>query len=602
MQNPEKVLKEKKQQRVKHKKTADKMNRRQKKSSIRRWLIGPVAAMGFMIVLSNFISVASLRNVNKEASTIADVYLEGITEISSVQSNMKDLYNLALSHIVATDSDTMIEIVDSVREKQAVLDEELVSYRTYVDSKDNSIYEGILSSYEKAKISIANMMALSADAQNEAAFAIANTDLKNSMNAMSKNIAALVEHAREESSKSREELAVVYRRAFIINVATSVIGILLLLLAVVLIQKKVLSPLAKTEKSLEDIMQDIDRREGDLTKRIKLYGRDEIGSLGGGINAFIERLQNILRMVTNSSQQMNGIAGEVSQSLEKSNGSVMELTAVTEELAATMTEVGRNAGLINESATVVQGEVAQIADRTAKISGHSKEMKAHADRLENTARTNMEQTSQKVNEILAVLNEAIRESESVGQVNSLTDDILNIATQTNLLSLNASIEAARAGEAGKGFAVVASEISHLANESQEAANRIQEINAVVTAAVNHLAEQATDLVTYMNESILPDYEAFVTAGVEYRENATYIEQEMEAFVKKTDRLNDNFNEIADSIDSISRAIDEGVDGVNGTAVSMQTLAMEIDGVSGKMDENQEIAGTLKKETEIFVHL
>lgn len=178
----------------------------------------------------------------------------------------------------------------------------------------------------------------------------------------------------------------------------------------------------------------------------------------------------------------------------------------------------------------------------------------------------------------------------------------HIATQTNLLSLNASIEAARAGEAGKGFAVVASEISHLANESQEAANRIQEINSVVTAAVNHLAGQATDLVTYMNESILPDYEAFVTAGVEYRENASYIENEMETFVKKTDRLNENFNEIANSIDSITRAIEEGVDGVNGTAASMQTLAMEIDGVSGKMDENQEIAGSLKKETEIFVNL
>ena len=112
----------------------------------------------------------------------------------------------------------------------------------------------------------------------------------------------------------------------------------------------------------------------------------------------------------------------------------------------------------------------------------------------------------------------------------------------------------------------------------------------------------TDLVTYLNESILPDYEAFVTAGVEYRENASYIEQEMENFVKKTDRLNENFHEIAASIDSITRAIDEGVEGVNGTAVSMQTLAMEIDGVSGKMDENQEIAGSLKKETEIFVNL
>ncbi len=579
-----------------------KQQRRQKKSSIKGWLIIPVAAMGVMIVLSNFISVVSLRNVNKEASTIADVYLEGITELTSIQSNMKDMHNLALSHIVATDSDTMIELVDSVREKQTQLDEEFEACRVYIDSKDKAIYEGILSSYEKSKTSIANMMALSADTQNEAAFAIANTELKSSMNAMSKNINSLVDNARESSDKTRAELAEVYHRAFVINVTTAVLGLFLLLLAVILINRKVLSPLEKTERSLEDIMQDIDRREGDLTKRIKLYGRDEIGSLGGGINAFIERLQNILRMVTNSSQQMNGIAGEVSESLEKSNSSVMELTAVTEELAATMTEVGRNAGLINENATSVRGEVAEMADRTTKISGHSKDMKAHADHLENTARTNMEQTSRKVNEILDVLNQAIKESESVSQVNSLTDDILNIATQTNLLSLNASIEAARAGEAGKGFAVVASEISHLANESQEAANRIQKINSVVTAAVNHLAEQATDLVSYMNQSILPDYEAFVSAGVEYRENASYIENEMASFVEQTDRLNENFNEIAESIDSISRAIDEGVDGVNGTAASMQTLAMEIDGVSGKMDENQEIAGSLKKETEIFVHL
>lgn len=583
-------------------KISKKQQERQKKSSIKGWLIIPVAAMGLMIVLSNFISVVSLRSVNKEASTIADVYLEGITELTAIQSDMKDMHNLALSHIVATDSDTMIELVDSVREKQTQLDEEFKACRVYIDSKDKAIYEGILSSYEKSKASIANMMALSADTQNEAAFAVANTELKSSMNAMSKNINSLVDHARESSDKTRAELAEVYRRAFIINVTTAVLGLFLLLLAVILINRKVLSPLEKTERSLEDIMQDIDRREGDLTKRIQLYGRDEIGSLGGGINAFIERLQNILRMVTNSSQQMNGIAGEVSESLEKSNSSVMELTAVTEELAATMTEVGRNAGLINESATSVQGEVAEMADRTAKISGHSKNMKAHADQLENTARTNMEQTSQKVNEILDVLNQAIKESESVSQVNSLTDDILNIATQTNLLSLNASIEAARAGEAGKGFAVVASEISHLANESQEAANRIQQINSVVTAAVNHLAEQATDLVSYMNESILPDYEAFVTAGVEYRENASYIENEMASFVEKTDHLNENFNEIAESIDSITRAIDEGVDGVNGTAASMQTLAMEIDGVSGKMDENQEIAGSLKKETEIFVNL
>ena len=93
------------------------------------------------------------------------------------------------------------------------------------------------------------------------------------------------------------------------------------------------------------------------------------------------------------------------------------------------------------------------------------------------------------------LNRAIEDSNSVNQVNSLTDDILNIASQTNLLALNASIEAARAGDAGRGFAVVATEISQLAAASQEAANRIQQINSVVTQAVHNLADNACLLYT-----------------------------------------------------------------------------------------------------------
>ncbi len=579
-----------------------KQNKKKKKTSIKGWLFIPVAAMGVMILISGFVSVTNLRNVNREASTIADTYLEGISRLSDIQSDMKEMHKFALSHIVATDSDTMILLVRSVRELEGRLEEELLRYEVYLADEDRTAYRELLDNYEKVKDSIACMMALSADTQNEAAFAVANTDLKTDMDAISSSVEMMVEHAKNSSDEARMALAEVYRNAFITNLIIAVIGLCMAAAAFFAILRKVLSPLAKTEKSLEDIMSGIDRREGDLTKRVALYGADEIGSLGSGINAFIERLQNILRMVTKSSQQMNGIAGEVSGSLEKSNGSVTELTEVTEHLAATMTEVSRNAGLINESAASVQDEVEDMARSTAEISGHSKRMKAHADDLENTARTNMEKTERKVNEILEVLGKAIKESESVARVNDLTEDILNIAKQTNMLSLNASIEAARAGEAGRGFVVVATEISQLAKESQKAANRIQEINASVRAAVSNLADQSTDLVNYMNESILPDYQSFVSAGAEYRQNASFIEQEMEGFVGKADRLSGNVNAIASSIDTITQAIDEGVEGVNGTASSMQTLAAEIDGVFGRMDENQKIAGSLKKETEIFVNL
>ena len=587
-----KIKKEKKEKALKH----------NQKQSIKGWLILPVAAMGVMILLANLFSIKSLGNVNKGASVIADTYMEAISDLGDIQGDIKDLHNLSLSHIVATDAESMIGLVDSVRAKEAVIAEELDSYQIYLTSDDEAAYQDLTGNFGNIQNTIANMMALSADNQNEAAFALANTELKNGTDAMYADINTLIDHAKAASADARKSLQAVYAQALGLGIVIMIMGVVALAIAILAIQRKVLTPIARTEKSLSAIMKDIDERQGDLTKRIRVYGNDEIGALGKGINAFIERLQNILKTVTDSSLQMNGIAAEVSGSLEKSNGSVMELTAVTEELAATMSEVGRNTGLINDKTTSVQRDVSQIATRTVEIGEYSKEMKDHADRLETTARTNMNQTSRKVAQILEVLNEAIRESESVQQVNNLTDDILNIATQTNLLSLNASIEAARAGEAGKGFAVVATEIAHLSNSSQEAANRIQEINQQVITAVENLAEQSTDLVNYMKDSILPDFESFVTAGVEYRKNATFVENAMEEFVSKTDRLNENFNEIAESIESITRAIDEGVEGVNGTANSMQTLAIEIDGVSNKMDENQQIAGSLKAETEIFVNL
>ena len=214
----------------------------------------------------------------------------------------------------------------------------------------------------------------------------------------------------------------------------------------------------------------------------------------------------------------------------------------------------------------------------------------------------MEQTSAKVNEILEILSQAIEDAKSVDQVNSLTNDILTISSQTNLLALNASIEAARAGEAGKGFAVVANEISSLADSSGEAANNIQKINRIVTDAVHNLSNHANSLVEFMQESILPEFASFVDEGVQYRENATYIENSMQDFNDKTDSLQEVMAEIAGSINSITNAIEEGVKGVTGAAESTQALVYDMDNITERMGENEKIAGDLQKETAIFKNL
>ena len=577
-------------------------SKKTRKSSIKTWLFTPLLILAVLAVITNVISIINLRNVNSKATTISDKYLTGITVLSELKSGAMNIHNMALSHIVATDALTMIELVSSINASEKELDGTFESFRQYLGEADKKEYDVLIGNYDGFKQNIANMLALSANNNKEDAFEVANVNLKNYSDNLYSKADSLINSSKTASNDAKKELQDVYKVSFVINVASILICAFSIIIAVSVVLMKIIRPITNGERELTAIIKDIDERHGDLTKRITIYSNDEIAALGNGINSFIEKLQSIFGMVSEISNKMDKITGEISERIITSNGSVTDLSAFTEELSATMSEVGNNSFTINDNVSSVNEEVNTIAEKTVEINSYSKQMKAHAEKMENTARTNMDTTMTKVSQILAVLNKAIEDSKSIDQINNLTDNILNISEQTTLLALNASIEAARAGEAGKGFAVVASEINHLADESSNTANHIQTINSVIVEAVHNLAFHANDLIDYLNNSILHDFEDFVKAGGEYKQNATYIENVMEQFTMRTDALKNSVSEIANSMDSISTAIDEGTNGVASTADSVQELATDIENISKEIEDNREIASTLKKETEVFVNL
>ena len=553
---------------------------------------------------SSFVSdkIKNIRKVNENATQIANGYMVCIADLGSIQIETEKIHRLGLSHIVATDLDSMISLVDVIRSEQTVLDEYLSDFEQFIDDSDRENYEAILSNYEGLKYENANLMAYSANGNKEAAYALANGAISEYADKIDQNIIAIQEVVNNNADTAKQQLTKVYKYSLTVSFVTIAVSMASLLFAVFSVLKMVIVPLSKTKNEINEIIDDIDRREGDLTRRVTIMENQEVAAVGSGINLFMGKLQDIFKTIIHNSKRMETVVNEVRESVMTSNSSVSDLSALTEELSATMQEMSDNAALINSNTESVAGEVNQIAERTAEINNYTKEMKGHADSMESAARSNMESTGTKVNEILEVLNRAIEDSNSVNQVNSLTDDILNIASQTNLLALNASIEAARAGDAGRGFAVVATEISQLAAASQEAANRIQQINSVVTQAVHNLADNANGLVQYMNESILPEFEEFVTAGSEYKNKATYIENVMNEFESKTDSLKNTMVEIQRSINTIAHAIEEGAKGVSNAADSTQVLVTDMENISNRMDENFEIATDLKKETAIFTKI
>ena len=576
--------------------------KKQGRFSTKMIILIPVFVIGIISIISSVLAVKNIRKVNENATQIANGYMVCIADLGSIQIETEKIHRLGLSHIVATDLDSMISLVDVIRSEQTVLDEYLSDFEQFIDDSDRENYEAILSNYEGLKYENANLMAYSANGDKEAAYALANGAISEYAYKIDQNIMAIQEVVNNNADTAKQQLTKVYKYSLTVSFVTIAVSTASLLFAVFSVLKMVIVPLSKTKNEINEIIDGIDRREGDLTRRVTIMENQEVAAVGSGINLFMGKLQDIFKTIIHNSKRMETVVNEVRESVMTSNSSVSDLSALTEELSATMQEMSDNASLINSNTESVAGEVNQIAERTTEINNYTKEMKGHADSMESAARSNMESTGTKVNEILEVLNRAIEDSNSVNQVNSLTDDILNIASQTNLLALNASIEAARAGDAGRGFAVVATEISQLAAASQEAANRIQHINSVVTQAVHNLADNANGLVQYMNESILPEFEEFVTAGSEYKNKATYIENVMNEFESKTDSLKNTMVEIQRSINTIAHAIEEGAKGVSNAADSTQVLVTDMENISNRMDENFEIATDLKKETAIFTKI
>lgn len=572
-----------------------------KRTSLKALILVPVFILGILSVLSNVMAVNNIRKVNRNASRIADDCMNSISELSAIENETQSIHKLGLSHIIATDLNTMISIVEEMQTEQETLEQELEDYRKYVEPEDESSYETVVSNYETMKYELGNLMAYSALGKNTEAYALANGAVSESSMAIQNEINVMKEHANTAASDAREKLSDVYLGALVSNGIIIAISVTLLMVALYCVIRFVIKPILATNKDIRDIISGIDKGEGDLTKRVAVLSNDEIADLGNGINLFMDKLQQILKMIIENTNHMENVVREVGESVATSNDSATDLSAMTEELSATMQDVGHSVSVINNNTENVRGDVEMIAHKSGEINEFSKEMKANADKMESDARNNMDKTNETIGIILEGLGKAIEDSHSVGQVTSLTDEILNISSQTNLLALNASIEAARAGEAGKGFAVVADEIRGLADSSRETANRIQQINSVVVAAVNNLSDNANELVGYIQNAILPEFEAFVESGVKYRDNASYIENAMQEFTAKTDMLKKNIDEIALSISAITTAVDEGAEGINGAAKSTQNLVEDIVNISDRMNENKVIAQTLQKSTHVFAN-
>ncbi|MDK2866699.1 MAG: methyl-accepting chemotaxis protein [Clostridiales bacterium] len=393
--------------------------------------------------------------------------------------------------------------------------------------------------------------------------------MKNDIEAVRDQLSTSVKAANADSSSH-------YQQTIRLTVSVIVAAIIILLLLSI----RLLARLNYAFRNLQHELDSLNSSEGDLTSRIKVVSKDELGKISTAFNAFITHVHKIIVRIQNTSEsvlsftqslrdEQTYIAEELgkinlsthtlSENMDNSNASIQEISSVTEEIYA---HIENTFEQVEQSKNIIQT------------------VQQSADHLQSEALASHNQSKLESDAIQERLNNAIESSKSVAAIGQLSESIFLLTKQTNLLALNASIEAARAGVHGKGFSVVAEEIKKLAQDSQSAVMEIQDISKRVLEAVDVLQNESTAFSTFSTHQMQMSLEQTEAILKDYTENASHLGfligdihenfTEVEIAMRQ---VNDTVNHITADVEKNTLNLYEittSIEKINETSQSLQT--------------------------------
>ena len=544
--------------------------------------------------------VWTLQSVIGMSDQIVSEQVAEQEKISTLSRQFTYINSQVLTHVMTTNSVTMDTLSEKILQDIADMEQQIEEFGALLSEGDERKEALDSASAELAKYrkTVESLLVTSAENKTQAYVSATsnlpmfNEHIENYMNRMLEITAQEMEQAQGQMEQSAA------RVPGIISVAS--IALLVVVIVIMLgLRLWVIGPVKKATKQVDELVEGIRCNKGDITKRIHVGSRDEVGRLAIAINDLVAQMQIIIRAITEGCGQMEEKQADIISNVEKVN--------------ATADHTMRNLGVMSRGMQLVTGAIEGVQQDTGVLDhtvenmlevaqngrNYAADIKEKASKMKVTAVESKQEATLVMKEIDTAMTESIANSRQIHKITELTEEILGIAGTTNLLALNASIEAARAGEAGRGFAVVAEEIRKLADSSRESANNIQEISNRVVESVEELSENATRLLEFMNTRVMKDYDALEDTGSNYHEAADHVDEMMNEFGQKIDELLSVLQNVNTANTQMEATVGDSTEKLSVVEKNNQGLQQEMKDISYAVEELAASAGQLKESIRCF---
>ena len=521
-------------------------------------LIASFAIMALITVLVGYFGISGIRTINTNTQHILNKNVPGVKHLLTIERDVqKTLASERSMMFTNVKSDFFKELVST---HQAALQYSEYSLNEYIKIASTKEEKALIKELETAfkewkGITFRVVQARSTDTREGRSEAIDLTLSigKQKFDTMRGVLERLVDINIEMAEKAERASHSIYTASFmklsIITAACLFLGLAFGYLISRVIKTSICQML--------NMLKDIAGGEGDLTKRLEVSSKDEIGELAKWFNTFLDKLHNIIGKIADSTsrlasatEELSATSSQITVGTEKQSSQTEQIATAMEEMSATVIDIARNA---SEAAEAAKGATAK-ADKGGEI-------------VRNTVE-GMNRIAGAVRQSASTIEALRSSSEQIGEIIGVIDEI---ADQTNLLALNAAIEAARAGEQGRGFAVVADEVRKLAERTtkatREIAEMIKSIQADTGGAVSSMeagsqeVENGVGLANQAGESLLQIVEGVNRVTDMVQQIATSTEEQSAAT-----------EEISSNVESVATATRETTSGVEQSATAVHQLS------------------------------